>query len=140
MTILVTWQPSYDVHISKCNDQHQQLFDIINELATAIDERKNREITQPILDKLLQYTKIHFTEEQEILLKHNYPLAAYNEQKEQHLIFINKIEQARKDFIENNVAVSIGLLLFLQGWLVKHIMDVDKKYTKFFKEKGIFFE
>ena len=132
---LFTWNPSYSVKVKRFDDDHQQLFSIINELHDGMKAGKGKDILQEVLSKLLRYTERHFTAEEEVMQKLSYPhLAA---QIEQHRRFTTKIKETAEQYKAGTVGLSVEVLDFLTKWLAQHIVGVDKQYSDFMNARGV---
>jgi hemerythrin len=77
---------------------------------------------------LVNYTRIHFSAEEKFFLSKNY--ADYNSHKSEHDKLTQKVIEFQGQFNSGKVALSLPIMNFLKEWLVKHIMDTDKKYSK----------
>ena len=138
MSNAVQWTSIYDVKIDIFNEHHKQLFNIINQLFSDLDKgSKNNAATDLAFIELSDYMQLHFGQEEEFMRLHNYPEKDFNEHIEQHKLFIDRVTELHHNFIYKHYSVTVDLLLFLQSWLITHIMTTDKKYTAFFKQKGI---
>ena len=79
-----------------------------------------------ILDNLKEYTKEHFTDEEEYMESIHYE--GLEAQRRAHDAFIQKLENIDLSEIDENPQESLQQLLeFLLGWLVNHILHTDKK-------------
>lgn len=67
-----------------------------------------------------------------IMLQYGFP--GYNEHKQKHSSFADKITDLRKQYGEQKLQSSMALST-LQDWLLSHICDVDKKYGPFLSGK-----
>lgn len=130
-TSFVKWTRDNSVLIEKMDDQHKVLFDITNKMGNVIlNSKDNKDSLIDIITELLNYTKKHFSEEEEFLDKSNYSKHEIAHQKGQHKIFISKINQFKLDLEEHNKKPSIEMIEFLRDWLINHIDVEDKKYGK----------
>jgi hemerythrin len=129
-----TWNDSYSVGLPSMDNQHKKLFDLINKLYDAMRAGKGQDVIGPVLNEMLDYTKTHFTAEEKILEKHNYPGLA--EQKKQHGIYIQKVTEFQQRSQSGSLTLSIETSQFLKEWLLNHIQVIDKKYSDFLKTKG----
>ncbi|MFN3412094.1 MAG: bacteriohemerythrin [Exilispira sp.] len=132
---LVEWKEDYSVSVSIFDDQHKKLFEIINNLHEAMKKGASNVVIPGILDELYNYTQKHFTNEEELFTKYNYPEIEY--QKNAHMTFLNKISEFKNDFESGKLGLSIEIISFLNDWLINHIKGADKKYGKFFNDLGI---
>ena len=72
----------------------------------------------------------------DLLEKYDYPELA--EQKEQHKLFIAKIEEFKEDFRKNHFMLHFNMAIFLKTWISNHIEVLDKKYSQFLNDRGVF--
>lgn len=128
-----TWKSEYVTGNSKVDEQHQQLFEIINCLHTAMLEGHAKDVIKKTLKDLLKYTVEHFTMEELLMLYHRYP--NYVEHKKRHTQLTDKLKELCDKFEEKNESINLQLLLFLNEWLAHHIKGEDKKLIKFLQEK-----
>lgn len=132
---LFTWNDSYSVKVTKCDQQHKKLFEIINELADAMRMGQGQEKVAKTVGELLDYTKTHFREEEELMKKANYPQLAPH--KELHRKFEADVDALRKQSAEGRSTNSIQVLNLLRDWLVTHIQKTDKQYSATLNAAGI---
>ena len=132
---LFEWQDKFSVKINSIDEQHKKLINIINDLHDAMLEGKSREIIKEVLFRLVDYTKTHFTYEEELFEKHGYSEKVSHEK--QHDEFVQKLYEVVEKFKVIKSFVSIEIMEFLKDWLVNHIMGIDKKYSDFLISKGV---
>jgi hemerythrin len=119
----------YRTGITFVDEEHEKLFEIIRETDKVIHSEllhdKYDEITR-ILGELKDYTVFHFRDEEEYMEKIAYKdLAA---QRRAHQAFVEKLEEINLDEVDNNQQSYLEeLIQFLTGWLVNHILKMDKK-------------
>ena len=126
------WKNDFSVGIQEMDDQHKNFFDIINRLVGEAGGNKGMEVAGPVLEQLSEYSRHHFTEEENWLKVIGYPGLQY--QKAQHDFFISQVTelQDRHSKAEGNIPISTQE--FLRDWLLTHILDSDKKYGAFMLE------
>ena len=79
-----------------------------------------------VLGNLLEYTKVHFADEEKYMESINYD--GLEAQKKAHAMFVEKIENINLDEVDENQDEYLnGLLNFLLDWLVNHILKADKR-------------
>jgi hemerythrin len=132
---LFTWNDSYSVKVAVCDQQHKNLFDIINRLADAMRMGKGDEVVSKTVGELLQYTRTHFQQEEALLKRANYPQLAPHQ--EQHKKFVADVEGLLQQTREGRAANSIQVLNLLRDWLVNHIQKTDKAYSDCLNAAGI---
>lgn len=130
------WNDSYDVKVARFNDQHKFLFEIIKDLYNAMENKDDRLALAFIINKIVQYSKEHFSEEEICLLNNQYP--NYEKHRKQHKLFLDKIVQFSSDYNSGKYLLHVDILLFLKNWVLQHILVADKEYGDFLNSKGIF--
>ena len=128
---LFPWDDSYEIGMTEIDRQHRQLVDIINELSDAMIDQKGDKTVPQILQKLVDYIQLHFTTEEEIMRRGNYP--ALDKHCQEHLEMIGKVLEFRKNYSKNHEVSPSALLGFLCDWLKNHILVSDKEYGRFLK-------
>ncbi len=131
----LTWTPRYSVNVKRFDGDHQQLFDIINQLHEGMKTGHGKEVLEPVLAQLIRYTEDHFSREEAALKVHGYPrLAAHIEQ---HRSFVAKMKEVSQRYKTTAVGLSVEVLDFLTQWLAKHIVGTDQQYSTFLNAKGV---
>jgi len=135
MRVMFEWNASYSVNIGSIDAQHQNLFAIGRELYAAMNAGQGKSVVAKILDRLIQYTVVHFAHEERLMKVHNYK--DYAAHKAEHDALTRQVLQFQKDFQNGRAAMSIQLLQFLKDWLSHHINGSDKKYAPALQEKAV---
>ncbi len=131
---LFDWEPRYSVHIEKFDEHHKVLLDLLKKLHQSMLDGQGSAVIGAVLDELKSYTQYHFKAEEEQMEKHDYPTTA--EHKAQHEKLISQLNDLIDGYKNKNAQITTDTYRFLNKWLTNHIMQTDKKYTTFFKEKG----
>ena len=132
---LISWTDKFSVSVGEIDRQHGTLIDMVNELHDAMRQMKSKEVIEPILDRLTNYTLTHFSTEEKYMTKFNY--AGYDAHKAEHESFVAKVSEFRKDYENGRITLTMTLMNFLKDWLVKHIQGTDMKYRECFNENGL---
>jgi len=121
----------YLTGIGLIDDEHRQLFALVNEVHTLVHDEfifdKYDEIMR-ILTELRNYTEMHFHDEEAYMEKINYP--ELDAQRRAHNAFIEKLVDINFEELEsldnNQQEYLQDILDFLAKWLVNHILKMDK--------------
>tara|TARA_B100000767_G_scaffold170914_1_gene159989 strand:- start:83 stop:649 length:567 start_codon:yes stop_codon:yes gene_type:complete len=131
----IVWKEEYSVGIKSLDDDHKRLIFLLNQFKTAYDYDTSAEFERQALEQLVEYTRFHFTREEEMMQQANYP--DLDNHKLQHVKMISQVE----DFVEKYRREGHDCLSevseFLTDWLIKHINGTDKQYTQHMLEKGL---
>ncbi len=131
------WNENYSVGIKTMDNHHKKLFHIVNELHNGMSSGYTAEVLRKVLSELIDYTKYHFTEEEDLMSKYDY--SELSSQKEAHNKFIKTLQDLQQQFDEKKGELTIIMKMqnLLSSWWVDHIIGVDKKYGPYLNSKGI---
>lgn len=132
---LMTWNTMYSVGVKSIDSQHTELFDIINELHAAMMKGQAMSLTGPLLHKLVDYTRKHFSAEEAMLAATKYP--HLTEHRAKHADLIKQVGEYVTRFEKGESAINLDLLNFLRDWLTSHIQKVDHEYSPWLNEHGV---
>ena len=116
-----------DAKMHGIDENHQPLVAQISRLHQAISSGTVSEVLDQIFDDLFAFAHSHFQQEEELMHQHSYP--ALDAHKYRHDIFIARLVNLRARSQQGDVALT--LMLFLQNWLIDHVLDVDRALTEF---------
>lgn len=123
------WNSDLNTGYEAIDNQHKKLFSYVNALILANNSNEENSIqVNRTLTSLIQYTEIHFEEEEMILQKNNYP--DFEKHQASHQQFTKLMKEFKSRF-ENGEKILPGLLEFTQEWLVIHITKEDMKALKY---------
>ena len=126
----ITWTVDIAVN-DEIDEQHKQLFDILNKLHAAVTNGvEQAQITQ-IFDSLIDYTVLHFDTEEKYFKEYDYP--GTDDHKKEHKDLTEKALELQREYREGALTISFDLLDFLYDWLKDHTSDSDKKFAEFLK-------
>lgn len=89
----------------------------------------------PILNELIDYTAYHFSAEEAVFEKYDYPQKESHIQ--QHQGFVAKAKELYSGLQAGSAVLTNEVLDFLQEWVVDHIMKTDSLYSEFLSDKEI---
>lgn len=121
------WTPDLSVGVSLIDEEHKTWFEKADKLFEAGKNRQSKEYVGEMLDFLDDYTKKHFRDEEQYMLKIKYP--NYSAQKQAHTAFIEDLAKLKKEYSASggNLLVIINANQLVVGWLTAHILKMDKQ-------------
>ncbi|MBF0227186.1 MAG: hemerythrin family protein [Desulfobacterales bacterium] len=135
-TILkLKWTKELSVNNNDIDDQHKNLFNIINKLIRIRQSGSDREHILEILKELVDYSYKHFKTEDIYMMDNDFPLFLSHSQE--HQKYMVKIGEFISSFEEEKTNLSTDILLFLREWWINHISETDMKYTLYIKTTNI---
>jgi hemerythrin-like metal-binding protein len=130
---LLLWDDSLRINIKEIDNQHENLFSVINQLHDSLKYDNDDKEPKSVLNSLLEFIMLHYATEEQWMKKYNYP--EYKVHKDQHQIYVSKIKEFVGRYKTGNADLPAkDILLSLAGWHSKHIIDYDKKFGRFIKE------
>lgn len=131
---MIQWNAGFEVGYGTIDSQHRQLVDILNVVMDGLKKPTGDMATQTALKRLIDYTKSHFSTEDNLMVEHKYPdIAAH---RKQHSDLIAKVDALHADVKAGKQLVGPKTVMFLQNWLVDHILKTDKRLATFLVAKS----
>lgn len=131
---LFIWSDEYSVNIKEMDQQHKQLVGLINFLYEARNKKGERGDICIVLDELVDYTKVHFSNEEKLMRKHKFP--EYDAHKSMHGNLVQQVSNMQKNCVNGNKNTFTDIAILLNDWLAEHIMIEDKKYSIYVNGNG----
>jgi len=133
---LFPWEARFSVNVENIDSQHRQLIDIINELHEAMMKKRSKEVLGELLERLVDYTDVHFTYEEELMARYEFP--GYHDHKRQHDTIRNNVQERLQEHRDGKIVMSIKVMEYLKKWLSEHIMGTDRLYADFLNSEGVY--
>jgi len=132
----IPWTDDFSVNVKEIDDQHKKFLGMLNSLYIILHKAEYGSELKEILQELKAYKEFHFATEEKYFAMFNYELT--EEHKEEHQKLSLKVEEFISRFNNGDEDILFDLLNFLEDWLVIHLNNQDKKYTKCFNDHGLF--
>ncbi|QOY52513.1 bacteriohemerythrin [Candidatus Sulfurimonas baltica] len=131
---VIHWHSSYLVGQEDIDNEHQMLFKIANEAFADSELTIHKEKVKETIIKLALYVQKHFDHEESYMLEIGYPQLKHH--CEIHGKIIDQMNQFIKEITTMDIqAFELELAIFIEKWIVQHILHEDKK-IKHFLDKG----
>ena len=115
--------------------QHQELIARVNKLTEDCRVGAEKLVAVQTLNFLMDYTNIHFADEEKLQEEKNYPLLAAH--RDQHGKFVKAVEELREMLEEEEgptEAFVEAVKKNIVDWLLNHILVWDKQLALYVKE------
>jgi hemerythrin-like metal-binding protein len=129
------WDEKYSVGIQSIDNQHKQIFVILDTLYNSLKIGSAEIVLDQIIPELENYTILHFQKEEFFFKRFNY--AKSEEHIREHEDFKRNIVKIKTEMQLGRISVSFDLMIFLKKWIDNHILVVDKKYIECFRQSGL---
>ena len=117
------WNVRFSLHVDEIDREHQELFRLAGELYAAMKIGQGKVKLARSLDRLVEYTRVHFRHEEKLMQSTGYP-DSYSH-KAEHDALTREVLRFQGDFVTGRAAVTAQVMQFLSGWLERHIGDSD---------------
>ena len=131
---LVSWDSSFSVNVDTFDEQHKQIFSMLNQVHAAMKQGRGCTVIGDVLQSLISYTLTHFAAE-EAKMTDGYPDAAKH--KACHNALREKVLDLQKQHLAlRDPVLATTILQLLYDWLTDHIKNVDKQYGHYLSAKN----
>ena len=130
----IKWTDSWNIGIDIIDDQHKTLMNLLNRI---IDKDVD---SKELLIELVNYSGKHFSDEESLMFKKNYPEDDFNYHREEHKNFTDLLLDISFEFLKSRFINHDELLskfkFFCFTWFEVHVVNTDKKLGDFLKNIG----
>ena len=130
----LNWTDKYSTGVKEIDRQHMGLVNALNELHAAMMKGQAAAVTGPLLQKVLDYTRDHFSWEENMMEGAGYPGLAPH--RNHHLDLTKQVNEFVARF-QSGERMNLELLDFLHDWLMNHIQKEDRAYGPWMNEHGV---
>ncbi len=136
---MTTMDSRYSIGIPEMDAQHARLFELIDRFrakaADGLADDPAIAAAEDALAEMLDYVKQHFSSEEAFMERHGFPgLAAH---KRKHRELEDQVNGLHKDIQDYRAGAKasrsapLKLNLFVNVWLLEHILGEDGKYASY---------
>lgn len=128
------WKDDYALRVDAMDDEHKVLIDKINHFAGALEKSKGQKSSAVVssFGDLAQYAVKHFADEEAFMESIGYEELPGHKQIHKRLLTAVGNYQAR---VEAGDFDAGELTAFLNDWLLTHILNVDMKYARHYRNQ-----
>jgi hemerythrin len=131
----INWNETFSVKIDSIDAQHKKLIGMINAFYDSANRADNKEKLIALISEMKEYTHYHFTTEEKYMKQ--YTFSGYGVHKLEHDQFIAKVLEFENKAKNSKLFLSLEVTSFLKSWILNHILEMDKQYSDFLKNRGI---
>ena len=131
----VTWNTRYNTGIQLIDEQHQELFRIVDRLRRQVQDGADRGEIEALLEELVACSERHFATEETIMGQSGYPDLAQH--VSEHATMLTSLHELLDKFQESQHVLALMVPTFMEGWLRHHISDGDFGFVTFLKARHL---
>ncbi len=132
---LLTWNHACSVDVRAMDDQHGILMDTVNELRLALVRGGGREQIGELLDRLIEFTRMHFWSEEQLMEQADFPGLA--EHRAEHHRMLAEMLQSAHCLQHGEAPQTREMLCALRDGYLEHIAGLDREYGPWLNERGV---
>jgi len=125
---VIRWKPCLSIGIEAVDLQHRYLIDLINRLDDELLEPKDKIYSAKLVDELIQFVRMHFEGEENLMYKFGYPGLA--EHKKVHIGLLDKLN-GQIGMYSVGLMEGPEIVAYLSCWFAKHLGREDKEFGDF---------
>jgi hemerythrin len=130
------WRDTFSINVAQMDSHHKRLIEIANAIIEHMHGDANRAALAKAFDALVEYTHYHFTAEEKLMALYAYP--GVDGHSKRHGGMIRQVAEYQERILSGNVPEKAGFRHFFESWLVRHILDEDRKYGAFLNARGVY--
>jgi hemerythrin len=135
-TQAVIWNTAFSIHVSQMDHHHKQLFEIANKIAEYLQNNSGQKSLTKAFETLIDYTRYHFEAEEKLMQLYRYQEIVQHTKV--HKDLLRHVVEYMELLQRGNIPTKVSFITFMEHWMVRHILDEDRKYGEFLNEKGVF--
>ncbi|MDP7425262.1 MAG: bacteriohemerythrin [Rhodospirillales bacterium] len=125
----MSWESKYSVGISKFDDDHQIILNLIDTYLTQSDSGLDLNTVRFIIDQLGDYSQTHFKAEETYMAEIKYP--RLDDHRRLHHEMLDQLTYIRSQCEKGEASVVEVTAKFLHDWWNNHILLEDMAYRRF---------
>jgi hemerythrin-like metal-binding protein len=121
---VVQWDETLSVGNAEIDKDHQALFELLDQLRTAVREGQTEKVRLGILSELVRRTQAHFALEESVMTRIAYAEAQAH--RAEHGKLMAQVRELQDKVAQGDLSLSLSVFQFLYGWLARHIEVKDR--------------
>ncbi len=128
------WKRDLKLGVPEIDAEHGLQIGLVDALEDAVAQGRERELADGILEKLLDFTNVHFLAEELMMRLHEYP--QYEPHIAEHDRLVRELEDLRRSYRAGDRGVTLEVIHQLRSWLRGHIETKDLAFARFLTDRG----
>jgi len=127
------WRPEYLLDFPGLDEMHQVIFSHIVALSEAL-QQEALGTAEPLVGKLVEFTKEHFDSEERLMAAHGYPNSPMAEHRQQHQKFREFLDALAAEIRAGGtppLRLAFRCQFLLLDWFISHISITDRHLERY---------
>ncbi len=130
------WQDALSIQVAAMDDHHKRLIELANAVIEHLHGKPNHDSLIKAFDAMVDFAQYHFAAEEKLLALYDYPDTEDHCKK--HGDLIRQVNEYQERLRGGDVPDRASFLRFFESWLLRHVLDDDRKYGVFLNAKGVY--
>ena len=130
----VRWSPLFSIKVPYIDQQHQQLIQIANDFFERMQTEPLAAAATDVLNRLIRYAERHFQDEEELWQAAQVPAEQLATHRQRHTQLVEDVFNLHQQLVAGQSASREAIEAFLNGWIVRHILDEDQRLARYCAE------
>lgn len=130
---LLRWDAKYLLGQAQFDDEHQRLFELINNFYDAFMLDHDRATVLGLLDRVVEHIQLHFANEEALMQESGFP--GLDAHRAQHRILLEQVQEVNAKFRDRSVNPTHATVLVLRNCLGYHIIRYDLVFGAYLKSR-----
>jgi len=130
------WSDSIAINVAEFDGHHRHLLEIANTIGQHLENSLKRESLTSSLDSLVEYTHYHFVAEEKLMELYSYPEMDLHAKKHKELT--KQVIEYTEHVLSGYLPDKASYMNFMEHWIVRHILEEDRKYGEFLNARGVY--
>lgn len=128
------WERDLTLRVPEMDVEHGLQIGLVNALEDAVAAGRERELADGILERLHDYTRVHFLAEELMMRLDGFP--GYEAHVEEHDDLVKQLESIRAVYAAGDRSVTLEAVHTLRTWLSGHVRTQDRAFARFIAARG----
>jgi len=133
---IVTWCDDFSVNVALIDSEHRQMLELVNDLHSSVEACVDKSILRKKLVELVDFTRSHFSTEENLMKEHDYP--GFARHYKEHRILLQHMDNLVKAVAAGKHPTFRSDYDISSDWALDHISGCDKSLGLFLNSKGVF--
>lgn len=125
----------YVVNVMQIDVQHRMLLKLIDNIHDCVEARVDKIVLKGLLDELAEFTRMHFSSEEQLMKEHGFP--GLIEHHKEHRALLQQLNELVMKVSNGKFPTFYSDYDISNDWALIHIADQDNTLGKFLNTKGI---
>ena len=131
----VAWNDRSDTGIQVIDEQHRELFRVVERLRLAVQGGMDWGTVQSLVEQLVACSERHFATEETCMSRFGYPDLAQHQAE--HASMLESLRELLLKVQGSDQTLVLMAPTFMEGWLRHHISDGDFGFLTFLKSRDL---